>query len=283
MKKLLLTVASISIAFTAIAQEATPEKNEFDKKFRFGLRITPQPTWISVEDKISTRNGIGFGFGFGLNLEYHFSNIAALLTGIGGDLESGRIDYKAPSAESKIQYWMNESKEFVVPTKENKSKNTVYTLKQRKFNTTHITIPIILKLSTKEYNGLKYFGMFGGELGIRTKISGSDTYVESGKFRNDSLLSYERKFGETEEPDIDLKTEASLIPMRFGMNAGIGTEYRLGGSTSLLFSVNYFRSFTNMMKSKSKYTYSSTDGEVYNFVKQNLKLSAVRITIGIMF
>ena len=282
MKKLFYIVAIASIAFPLRAQEATPEKNEFDKKFRFGLRVTPQPTWITSNDKISSRKGIGFGFGFGLNLEYHFSNIAALLTGIGGDLESGSINYNAPTTESRIQYWMNSSKEFVVPGKDNKAKNTVYTLKSRKINTTYVTIPIILKLSTKEYNGLKYFGMFGGELGIRTKIKGTDTYVESGKF-NDTTGVYEKKFGETEEPSIDLKEEASKVPLRLGMNAGIGCEYRLGGSTSLLFSINYFRSFTNTMKSKSIYTYSATDGETYIFVKQNLILSAIRINIGVMF
>lgn len=260
------------------------EKTEFDKKFRFGLRITPQPTWITSDDKNTTRNGVGFGFGFGLNLEYHFSNIAALLTGIGGDLESGSINYRAPSDNYKVQYWMNDAKEFVEPSTKDLAKYSVYTLKQRKINTTHVTIPIILKLSTKEYGGLKYFGMFGGELGFRTKIMATDLYSETGRFLNDSTQSYKGVVAELEESDINIKDDAGF-PFRLGLNVGAGTEYRLGGSTSLFFSVNYFRSFSNIMKNKgSKYVYTDiTDSNSFSFIKQNIKLSAIRINIGILF
>jgi hypothetical protein len=273
--------------FSGIAQEQTANEAEFDRKFRFGLRITPQPTWFTTDQKQMTTLGLGFGFGFGLNMEYHFSEIVALVFGIGGDFESGRVQFSRTD-KFKAQYWLSDTKEFEPPSTA-RSGHTVYTLKERKISTTFVTLPVILKLSTREYNGLKYFGMFGVEVGVRTKVTANDTYYESGKFTSDSVGSYVKVADESTENKVNISEEASLLPLRLGLNVGIGTEYRLGGSTSLLFSINYFHSFTNLMKSKaSKYTYYGDDGSLgdnkaFLFLKQNLILNAIRINIGVMF
>ena len=61
MKKTVLYIIFISILnANVIAQDSG---NSFDKKFRFGLRITPQPTWFSTGDKNIETNGAKFGFG----------------------------------------------------------------------------------------------------------------------------------------------------------------------------------------------------------------------------
>jgi hypothetical protein len=287
MKKLLYVVVLAMVVFSGIAQEQTANEAAIDRKFRFGLRITPQPTWFTTDQKQMTTLGLGFGFGFGLNMEYHFSEIVALVFGIGGDFESGRVQFSRTD-NFKAQYWLNDIKEFEAPSA-NRAGHTVYTLKERKISTTFVTLPVILKLSTKEYNGLKYFGMFGVEVGVRTKVTANDTYYESGKFNSDSIASYVKIADESTENKVNINEEASLLPLRLGLNVGIGTEYRLGGSTSLLFSINYFHSFTNLMKSKaSKYTYYSDNGtpgdnKAFIFLKQNLIMNAIRINIGVMF
>jgi hypothetical protein len=283
MKKLLFTLAAASIGFFALAQENAPDKGaEFDKKFRFGLRINPQPTWLVSGDKNNIPSSTGFGFGFGLNMEYRFSEIAALLTGIGGDFENGKYKFKKDVTNGyEVVYWMDEVNEFKEPSGSITSATSVLMLKERKINTTFITIPAILKLSTKEYNGMKYFGMFGGEIGIRVKAKAEDTYYETRKYLTDT--TFKVISGESTESDINIGEEMSLLPLRVGFNAGAGLEYRLGGSTSLFFSLNYFRAFTNMMRKESNYLYYRTDGVNYRHVKQNLAFTAIRINVGIMF
>jgi hypothetical protein len=279
MKKILCSLAAL-----LLCASLTHAQDDADKKFRFGLRITPQPTWFVSGDKNSIPSGAILGFGFGLNAEFRLSEVAAFLTGVGGDFEGGRFSFKQDSSYT-VSYWLDEANEFVSPTADRKTASTVYILKERKVNTTFATIPLLLKLSTKEYGGLKYFGLFGGELGIRVSSKATDTYSETRKYLTET--SYLPVAGETTEADIDISRQSSLIPIRLGLNAGAGTEYRLGGSTAVFASINFFRSFTNHMRKESSYLIYKTDnpgpGESYRFVKQNLKLTAIRINLGIMF
>jgi opacity protein-like surface antigen len=281
MKKLLYTVTAL--ALTASAMHAQDAAATEDSKFRFGLRISPQPTWFVSGDKNNTPSGAILGFGFGLNLEYRFTSTAALLTGIGGDFEGGRYTVKNDPGNYEVRYWLNESMELVDPNAGQAKGNTGYHLNERKVNATFLTIPAILKMSTKEYNGLKYSGMFGGEIGVRMKAKATDTYYSYTTYSDSAGIIKPKTFlGELTEPDIDINEEAGRFPVRLGMNAGAGVEYRLGGSTSLFLSINYFRSFTNFMQKKSDFAIFRSDGG-YQFVRQDLKLTGIRINIGIMF
>lgn len=293
MKKNLILLLFL-ILFGSIYSQNTADR------WRLGLRINPQTTWFSGDDKNNTPNGLSLGFGFGLNAEYKISNGAFLLTGIGGDFETGKYTFKN-EANYKVMYWRNENtNKFITPVNDSKktdlknTSNTGYLLNQRTINTTFITIPLILKLSTSEINGLKYFGLLGCEIGIRIKSTADDTYHKA--YTYDAL-------GNETATKIDLLNnldiggtifngsngDAHPIPIRLGLNAGIGTEYRLAGSTSLLLSVNYFSSFWNYLNDPSKNLVyevkagSTPEKEQYGFVSQNLILKAVRINIGIMF
>ena len=304
MKKFLFTLGSIIMfGITGNSQTTTPtpppsskesKESEFDKSFRFGLRVTPQPTWFASNDKNNLPYGANFGLGFGLNIEYKFSEIAAFQFGIGGDFEGGKYTFKYDPQDSyMVQYWQDKSGNFVAPKSGaasnaiNNPDNTGYILKERSIKTTFVTIPLILKLSTKEYNGLKYFGMFGGELGIRAKAIATDSYFDS--FVYDAKGTITKSNGESSQSTINIGKDASLIPMRFGLNVGLGTEYRLAGSTAVFFSANYFHSFTNFMRNDSKYMVYNVNKdltagtETYKFVKQTLLLNAIRINIGILF
>src|SRR5262245_36513700 len=106
MKKFFLTSCSIMIfGFGVTAQTTTTNtptsrsqgsdtQNEFDKKFRFGIRVAGQPTWLQSNNTSSKSNGATFGYGFGLAMEFRLSGIIHFLTGIGGDFEGGKIYYR---------------------------------------------------------------------------------------------------------------------------------------------------------------------------------------------
>jgi hypothetical protein len=280
MKKILFPI--LALCLTSVQMLSQAAKSDFDKKYRFGLRVTPQPTWLTSNDKNNVPNGTTFGMGFGLNMEIRFSDVAGFLTGIGGDFEGGKYKFKYDTSNSYVVQYYRDADEFVSPPSGSKAGMTRYILKERVIRTTHVTIPLILKLSTQEYSGLKYFGMFGGELGIRVKSQASDSYYEVGKY--DSNGNYSVISKDETETGINVQPEGSLVPLRFGVNGGLGVEYRLAGSTSVFLSINYFKGLTNLFKKEADYTfYRGDDNPSYKFVKQSLKQSAVRINIGIMF
>jgi len=288
MKKLVITGFLLSsMVFGALAQD---NANNFDKKFRFGIRIAPQPTWIKSKDKNATGSGIGLGFGFGLITEFKLSDIIHFYTGIGGDFENGTITYKNdPSNQFSVTYFTDRDGALVELTNEMDtaslfSQNNMgyQAVTKRKIKTTYVTIPLTLKMMTQEYSGFRYFAQFGADLGIRTKIKADDEYSILIKRGVPTLLS-----GTNTNSELDLQKDASLIPIRIGLNVGLGTEYRIAGTTSLMFSINYFSSFTNLMRSTSKYAatdYQVSNGKVnFTYLKQNLIQNAIRINIGILF
>lgn len=271
-----------------------------DRKWRFGLRVTPQPTWFASGDKNNIPAGMKFGYGFGLNMERRFSDIVSLLTGIGGDFEGGKYSVKNDAAANyQVYYFRDESDDLVKPAgklSEIKESDILCHLKERKVSSTFVTIPFILKLSTKELGGLKYYGMFGAEVGIRLKTTSTETYYETGKFVKDSLGNmnytkltdfYIKPTDETSVTGVNINKDAFVIPVRVGFNAGLGAEYRLSGTTAVFLNANFFYGLTPSMRPESKYMFYKTDvsgGEIkYSYVKQKLSQSAVRVSIGVMF
>lgn len=287
MKKLIIGTLVLSTMGASIY--AQDNSSNFDKKFRFGVRVAAQPTWIKSKDKNTTGGGMGFGFGFGLITEFKLSDIIHLYTGIGGDFENGTVNYKQdPINKYEVSYVTTKDGDIVelndgVDTTSLYGNNNVGYggITHRKFKTTYVTIPFTLKMMTQEYSGLRYFAQFGVDFGIRTKVKADDSYSKVIK----RGMSVTQVTGTN--TDLDLKKDASLIPIRIGLNVGLGTEYRIAGSTSLMISINYFTSFTNLMRSTSKY--QATDqainaGKVqFTYLKQQLIQNALRINVGILF
>ena len=290
---LLVSAASMTgFAQTPVSASASSTGGEdFDQKWRFGLRFTPQLTWFSTKDKNITPQGTRFGYGFGLHVENRFSETIGLVWGIGYDNEGGKYQMNYDTANNYAAvYWMNGEGTFQAPqngksvSELNKAGNTIYVLNVRTITTKYITIPICLKMGTKEISGFKYFGMFGGELGIRLGTEAEDTYHEVYTF---DATGFPVKSAVSSQEGINLTDDSPIIPMRLGMNLGLGAEYRITGNTSILFSANFFQSFINVLKNPSEYMVSAVEpnGSVnnYAFVKQGLIMRAVRINIGILF
>ena len=288
------------LAFAAIAiliSNNMVSQDETSKKFRAGLKFSMQPSWFQSGDPNTSKLGTGFGYGFGLNTEFRLSDVIYFATGIGGDFENGTIKYRDDGYNPTTNpqafhsgYTLDNSNGFVPAengvdvTTYDKVGNSSYSLASRKIKTTHVTIPIGLKMLTKEFSGFRYFGAFGGDLGIRVSAKGTDTYTY--KFEN-TTSGVTMTTGGTSQT-YDIGKDCSLVPFRFGMNIGLGTEYRMAGSTSLFLSVNYFRSFTNLMRTDSKFvttgsTIDSNNKITFTHLQQKLMMSAIKINIGIMF
>lgn len=291
MKKISILVSSIVLLATSVSAQ---DSNSNDKKVRFGLKISPTPTWLRSNDtKVVENGGAKFGFGFGLQAEFALTSTASFVTGIGGDFLGGKQTYKAGQGyvlskdnSTYIDYKkIDFSKE---PNAQNSSNNdgyNFYALNSRSVKTTYITIPVLLKLMTKDISGFKYFGMFGGNIGIQTKYRAED---EITVLNYNTVLNKYEMGGKSSVKD--MRPTGDLIPLNVALNAGIGAEYNISGSTSLFLSVNYLRGFINqyqptsdimidnMLNTLNDKTISPSSGS-----KQSAFSDGLQINIGVLF
>lgn len=286
MKKILLIVSStLLLANSFLAQD------EADKKFRFGLRISPTPTWLrSADPKLMGGAGAKFGFGFGLQTEFRINSTASFVTGIGGDFLGGKQSYKNGQG-----YALNKDGAYI-DSKDTKygqgtnglynSNNTgdkFYEIKSRSVKATYVTIPVLLKLMTKDISGFKYYGIFGGNVAIQTKFRATDEMTEL----NYNLANNTYESGST-TTITDMKPTGDLIPFNVGLNVGLGAEYNLSGSTSFFFSINYLRGFINQYQGTSDIMVDKLKESINTGVqparsKQSAFSDGIQINVGILF
>ena len=286
MKKILLIVSStLLLANTFVAQD------DADKKFRFGLRISPTPTWLrSTDTKLVDKGSTKFGFGFGLQMEFRINSTASFVTGIGGDFLGGKQTYKNGQG-----YVLNKDNQYVDSKDFDFKKgaaeiyastlndgNKLYELKSRSVKATYVTIPVLLKLMTKDISGFKYFGMFGGNIAIQTKFRATD---EINELKYDGSNSYISNGSST---ITDMKPSGDLVPINVGLNVGLGAEYNLSGSTSFFLSINYLRGFINQYQGSSdimvdKIAENVNKASAPAKSKQSALSDGIQINIGMLF
>jgi hypothetical protein len=279
MKKLLYTFIAISFVTSALlAQDAA------DKNVRFGVFVRGTPSWYSMtSNNYYSKGGAVFGMGFGLNLEFRITDVVAFQTGIGGDFDGGKINYTySPTLFNPIytNYILNNTPALVEikgtsPSDYNAGyktgQYTGHALLSRQIHTTYVTIPLLLKMKTKEISGLKYFVNFGGHIDVLAGATTTDNTTDGT-----TLTTYK-----------GLSMYKDCIPVRVGLNAGLGAEYRLAGTTSLFLSFNFVNSFISTVKATSVYNYTgtgTTNGySSFNYAAQKLNANGVQINIGILF
>jgi hypothetical protein len=109
-----------------------------------------------------------------------------------------------------------------------------------KFKIQYLELPITLKMKTNEIGPIKYFGQFGFGNSFRLKAKADVSSTVGGQT---STLN-----------DIDINNGVNLI--REALIIGLGFEYNLAGTTSLVTSIAYDNGFTNVGKSSVGKFYS---------------------------
>lgn len=267
-KKLISLTLLLGLSLSVLAQDA-------DKKTRFGIQVNPQVNWLrSGVVKKYDKDGSKFGFGFGLITEFKITKNVVFATGIGGSFEGANMAYNGDTA----RYMLNADQAFIEIDKLNSDtsllnnpNNHAYWLKSRSYKTTYIILPITLKMMTNEIGAMKYFAMFGGNLGILTKTRVKDDVLDL-KTATLSQITIE-----------DLNVSKDCIPVRLGLNVGAGAEYNLSGSTSILFSLNYYRSFTTLSKSESKYLVETGKAGSLKALTHKSFADGIALTVGFLF
>ncbi|MDQ3108572.1 MAG: PorT family protein [Bacteroidota bacterium] len=260
MKKVILLFLVLAMSGKwALAQEENNIKN-----FRFGLKATGMLTWYKPEDKKKyTSDGVSAKGGYGLIMEFRLNKVASIATGFQVDYFGGKLNFL-----DTTYYYLSKDSEFETRAQADTTSSVLYQLNSRVYNTTYVTLPFTLKLKTPEIGALTYFGMFGINTSLRMKSR-----------TNDAVRSV-KTGGSTSNNDILNTKDMNL--MMFALNIGGGAEWNLAGSTSLVFGINFYNGFSNVVQSDSEFLFRSKSNN-YDVTKQSARASGFALSFGVLF
>ncbi|MBL7957297.1 MAG: PorT family protein [Flavobacteriales bacterium] len=205
---------------------------------RFGLKLSPNMTFLQPETKNIKADGTGLGYTFGLMLELPIGSTGNYRFATGLNLNNMKAKY---------------SEEFTYVDNLTDPKKTRDLAREVALQ--YIELPLTIKLMTNEIGYMRYFAVVGAGNAFNVKAKGDK--VEPKVIANlpdEDKTPVVEKFEELEkegmQDDIALY-KASLI-------VGAGAEYNFSGSTSLMFGLTYNNGFTNIldidgMKAKAHY------------------------------
>jgi hypothetical protein len=252
MKK--IGLLSIVFALFIHSNSLVAQDSGSDRMFHFGLKVAPALSWFSPGDKKFTNNGVKFGFGYGLITEFGFSKNYAFSTGLEILNAGGKLTF--PKSPDKALY-------TVLNTDVTPNRNDTFLLFKRDYKLRYINVPLLLKLKTNQLGAMTYFGQFGLDASFKWSAKANDDVSLNGT--------------ESTRNDVDIAKDINFI--RLALNVGLGAEYNLSGSTSLVFSINYNNGFTNAMRKDSKMLLDKN----LNALSQKAVFNYVALTVGVLF
>ena len=219
--KILTLIIFSFIFFNLSAQEdnfkddpVANSSNE-NKKFRFGLVLNPNISWLKPNTSGYTKEGSKFGFSYGLSTEFFLAKNYLFSTGLIVNSLGGEISYEGVYEDnSGINFPSEVTQEF---------------------NIKYVEIPLTLKLRTNEIGYMTYYGNFGLKTGIKYKSSSDFTYVDISN-----------------SPKLEkINTASSVFFLNTWLVIGAGAEYRISGNTAISLGVSYNNGLINTLDFKT--------------------------------
>jgi len=255
MKKIISTALLFVFAFSANSQVD-------EKAFRFGISGALGTAFNMSTKTNANGKGIGFNYAYGMQLEFYFSDVIGLRTGI--SLNSGRakVEYNLDNDDVYLRY------------PQSTGQNTVEAsdiIKNRTFVINTINIPLIIKAKTPEIGYLTYFIEFGldNDFAFRSYSTNNNIILPDGK---EAELT-----GDSERFDANKE----VLLYRGGLNIGLGAEYNLVGSTSIFGSINWSRPLLRTLRKESRQVFYD-EFEDQKFT-QDIRMHRINLSVGILF
>lgn len=197
-------------------------------RVKFNVEVDPQSSWFRSDEASVEPDGSIIHMHAGLNMDYYFTENYAFVLGVGINNLGGNLLY-ADSTEFS-------SKGEILLVEPNQS---------IKLNLQYIDIPIGLKLKTEEMGYATYFLQLGFNpmINLNAKASSEEASLDKA----------------------DIKE--SINTFCLGYHVGLGIEYNLGGSTSLIGGIRWSSGLTDV-----------TDND-----RANVTLNSISLHLGVLF
>ena len=243
MKKLSAIAVILFSTFAAMGQSSTSQSNNNGAKFKGGVMINPFVSWGQPNTDDPTKNKVEStvpSLGFGYGLVGDF--FFNNNYGINANL-------RVTSFNTQFRY-----------TPEIKSSYAI----DRTLKLQYVELPITLKMRTNEIGYFRYFAQFGIMPAVKLAARGDiDTLL------NNTVMHSVKDLNITN--DVNIFMLYSVI--------GLGAEYNLGGSTSIIGSITWNNGFTNVWNKNTDDR--SVNPPVYsNF---NSPVSNIALNLGVEF
>lgn len=172
---------------------------------RFSIKADPQVSWVSPGNKNLDGSGSHIGLSGGLVFDRFFAENYAITTGLFVHSTGGSITFRKPLGFGR------------------EGNDTIYGPDtEMKLKLQYLQIPLGLKLKTRQFGYITWFGQLGlfGEVNLKAVAD-----IRHGEY--------------------GVSVAEEIRAFNAGYFIGGGLEYSLGGNTALTTGLNYSHGFTN--------------------------------------
>ncbi|MFT5513078.1 MAG: hypothetical protein ACI8SE_001478 [Bacteroidia bacterium] len=211
-----LTVIFLNLSYNANAQ---------DQRFRIGMKVSGNMSWISPATKNIDRVGSSAGYSYGLMGDYNFQKYYALsaeilFTDIAGsimhtDLLKHTDSSSGTTSHSNVQY---------------------------DYRMSYVQIPISVKFKTKEFGYWTYWAQFGTAPSFLTSAR-ADISGNTVPFDDPTEIRVNKKANDDYHYD---NFDDKVFLLRMPLIIGLGVEYSLVGNTALYAGLRMDNDFVDM-------------------------------------
>ena len=205
---------------------------------KLGLKIAPNIGWMSPGTKGYSSDGVRMGGTIGFVSDFYFSENYAFSTGLNFQYINGKLNYNDSSSidnNPKMAY------------------GEIF----RKYSLLYLEIPIMIKMKTKTFGKMSYFGQMGFGTGFCLKSTVKD--------------HFEPVSGNSVDQQYDFNDGTALI--RESILIGIGCEYHVDESSRILLGISYSNSLNNIFTGANHST----------LLPEKTQLNFAELNIGFLF
>jgi hypothetical protein len=196
------------------------------QRISLGIHADPLLSWFSTDIRQVQNNGARAGFSFGLTYNKYFTPNYSFSTGISLMRAGGRL---VSSDTTVLEF--SKSKVTLLP-----GNPVVYKIQ-------YLVVPIGLKLQTNQIGYVTYFT----DLGLDPKI----------------VISRKADIPSQNITDENASNELRLFNLSYHVTAGI--EYSMGGSTALVFGLNFDNNFLDITKDNGSQPADKVSHKILSF------------------
>ena len=200
---------------------------------KLGLKVSPNICWMSPGTKGYSSGGARMGANIGFVSDFYFAENYAFSTGFNFQFINGKLNYT-----DSMMVGSNSKR--------------VYEEVSRKYNFLYLEIPMMIKMKTKAFGKMSYFGQIGVGTGFRLKATIKDELVPA---TTDMGTPENFNYGTT------LIRESILV--------GIGCEYHLDESSRILIGISYSNALNNILTGSNAKS-NLNEKSLLNFAELNI-------------
>jgi hypothetical protein len=203
---------------------------------KLGLKVAPNLGWMAPGTKGYSSDGARFGGTIGFMSDFYFSQNYAFSTGLNFQFINSSLSYS-----DSLQ--VAEQSKYVMK----------YGAITSLYKIMYLEIPIMVKMSTKTFGKMSYFGQIGFGTGFRLNANKTDNFQPT--------------VGEPQELNYEYNGGTTLI--RESLLIGLGAEYHLDESSRVVIGVSYSNSLNNVLTGKN-YSTNEIEKSHLNYLELNI-------------